>query len=65
MEAIMKVSIIKQDNYYYTEIKEKLLKTLDNLGGVENFIKEGDKILLKPNLLMKKNQKNALQLTLL
>jgi len=59
MEVLMKVSIIKQDNYDYTEIKEKLLESLDNLGGVEKFIEEGDKILLKPNLLMKKKPEEA------
>jgi len=59
MEVLMKVSIIKQDNYDYTEIKEKLLQSLDNLGGVEKFIEEGDKILLKPNLLMKKKPEEA------
>ncbi|MDW7668109.1 MAG: DUF362 domain-containing protein [Bacillota bacterium] len=55
----MKVSIIKQDNYDYNKIKETLLKTLDNLGGTEKFIKKGDRILLKPNLLMKKKPEDA------
>ncbi len=55
----MKVSIIKQDNYDYNKIKETLLKTLDNLGGTEKFIKKGDRILLKPNLLMKKKPEYA------
>ncbi len=55
----MKVSIIKQDNYDYNKTKETLLKTLDNLGGVEKFINPGEKILLKPNLLMKKKPEEA------
>ncbi len=55
----MKVSIIKQDNYNYNKTKETLLETLDNLGGVEKFINPGDKILLKPNLLMKKKPEEA------
>ncbi len=55
----MKISVVKQDNYNYSEIKDALLNTFRNLGGVDKFIGEGDRILLKPNLLMKKTPEES------
>ena len=55
----MKVSVIKQDSYDYDKTKKSLLKIFENLGGLDKYVKEGEKILLKPNLLMKKTPEEA------
>ncbi|MEM5793531.1 MAG: DUF362 domain-containing protein [Candidatus Aenigmatarchaeota archaeon] len=43
-----KVSIVKCDDY--SRSKEAIKKSIDLLGGLENFVKKGDKVLLKPNI---------------
>ena len=47
----IKVALIKCDNYELSEVKSAINRGIDLLGGIDLFIKEGDKILLKPNLL--------------
>ena len=47
----IKVALIKCDNYELNEVKLAINRGIDLLGGIDLFIKEGDKILLKPNLL--------------
>lgn len=47
----IKVVLIKCDNYELSEVKSAINRGIDLLGGIDLFIKEGDKILLKPNLL--------------
>lgn len=47
----IKVALIKCDNYELSELKSAINRGIDLLGGIDLFIKEGDKILLKPNLL--------------
>ncbi len=42
-----KVSIVKTKE---GNIKDNLLKSLDLIGGISNFVSNGDKVLLKPNL---------------
>lgn len=46
-----KVALIKCDNYNLEEVKLAIKRGVDLLGGIDSFIEEGDKILLKPNLL--------------
>lgn len=53
------VSILKCEKYEYDIVREKIKKSLDNIGGIEKFIKPNDKVLLKINLLMKKHPDNA------
>jgi uncharacterized protein (DUF362 family) len=43
-----KIALIKSENYQ--NIKDKIKSTLNLLGGIENFIHPGQKVLLKPNL---------------
>lgn len=45
------VSIIKCDNYDPDRIYSCIKKSVDLLGGIERFVGEGKKVLLKPNLL--------------
>jgi uncharacterized protein (DUF362 family) len=55
-----RVSIVKgtmtETQEHYTQrdlltVKDMLMQTFDNLGGIESLIKHGDKILMKPNLV--------------
>ena len=46
-----KVSIVKCDNYDREKLLSSVRKSLDLVGGISSFIKEGDKVLIKPNLL--------------
>lgn len=46
-----KVAIIRCESYEYNEVKKAIKKGIDLLGGVHNFAKKGENILLKPNLL--------------
>jgi uncharacterized protein (DUF362 family)/Pyruvate/2-oxoacid:ferredoxin oxidoreductase delta subunit len=55
----MTVSLVKCDEYDYDKIKEALLRTFDNIGGIGRFVLKGDKVLLKTNLLMKKTPEEA------
>jgi len=45
------VALVRCESYEYNEVKKAVEKGLDLLGGVSRFSKEGDKILLKPNLV--------------
>ena len=49
------VSILKCDKYNFIQIKKLIKKSLDNIGGIEKYIKKGDKVLLKVNLVIKKS----------
>jgi len=46
-----KVAIVKCDNYNPDEVLKSIKEGLKLIGGVEKFVKNGEKILLKPNLL--------------
>ena len=47
----IKVALIKCDSYDLNKVKSAINRGIDLLGGIDSFIKYGDKILLKPNLL--------------
>lgn len=53
------VSVLKCGAYEYKLVKRAIEQSFDNLGGIETFIKPGDKVLLKLNLLMRKNPDDA------
>jgi len=46
-----KVSIVKCASYGEEELLGALRKSLDLIGGITNFIKQDDRVLIKPNLL--------------
>lgn len=46
-----KVSLVKCTNYDTAQVQAAVKKAVDLLGGIEKFIKPGEKVLLKPNLL--------------
>lgn len=54
-----RVSIVKCQGYKREEAERAIRETLDNLGGIDKFVKEGDRVLIKPNLLMRKKPEDA------
>ncbi|RCW49203.1 MULTISPECIES: DUF362 domain-containing protein [unclassified Halanaerobium] len=56
---MIKVSLKKCDSYNREKIKNSLDILIDNLGGWEQYIKKGKRVLLKTNLLMGKDPDQA------
>ena len=52
-----KVSIVKCDRY--SEVRKAVDESLALIGGIERFVKKGDKVLIKPNFVMKKSPDDA------
>lgn len=48
------VSLVKCENYEYKLVYSAVKDAFNLLGGLDNFVKKGSKVLLKPNLLTKK-----------
>jgi len=53
------VSIVKCLTYDETEVLKALRRSIDLIGGIHSFIKKGDRVLLKPNLLSAKSPEKA------
>lgn len=53
------VSIVKCKEYNQQEVHRSIKQTLDNLGGIRNYVKKGNRVLIKANLLMGKNPEEA------
>lgn len=53
------VSLEKCDNYSYETVKKAVSQAIENLGGIEKFVKQGDKVVIKPNLIMGKRPEEA------
>lgn len=53
------VSLIRCPEYEPAMVEEALCRALEPLGGIERFVKPGDRVLLKLNLLMRKNPADA------
>ncbi len=49
------VSIVRSRSYHDPEVLEGLRQALHLIGGMESFVKKGDRVLLKPNLLFGKD----------
>jgi len=47
------VSITKCDSYDQRSVDEAILQSLAPLGGIEQFVKPGQKVLIKPNIIMR------------
>jgi uncharacterized protein (DUF362 family) len=45
------VSLIQATTYEIKSLRQSIIEVLKPLGGIENFVKTGDRVLLKPNLL--------------
>lgn len=46
-----KVALVRCNSYEYIEVKNAVNRGLNLIGGTKTFVKSGEKILLKPNLL--------------
>jgi uncharacterized protein (DUF362 family)/Pyruvate/2-oxoacid:ferredoxin oxidoreductase delta subunit len=55
MMRISRVALIKCDTYDYQVVEDAVERGLNLLGGISSFAKEGEKILLKPNVLIGSN----------
>jgi len=53
------VSIVKCENYDKEKVLSGLRRAIDFIGGIEKFVKKGDRVLLKPNLLYGKAPEKA------
>ena len=51
MTNLNKVSLVKCTNYSKEDIRDAVDKTFSFFGGIENIVKNGSKVLLKPNFL--------------
>jgi uncharacterized protein (DUF362 family) len=54
-----KVSITKCETYDIDRVKNAVRASVDHLGGIKAFVKPGEKVLLKVNLLMKREPEKA------
>ncbi len=53
------VSVVKCSNYDEEKVLKVLRSSIDLLGGIQNYVKQGDRVLLKPNLLYGKAPEKA------
>ena len=54
------VSIVKCKDYEYKKLKKAIKNAIDFIGGLEKFIKDNDKVLIKPNLCNALSPENAI-----
>lgn len=54
-----KVSLVSCIKYDYQEVKNAILESIENLGGLDQYISKDERVLLKVNLLMKKKPSEA------
>jgi uncharacterized protein (DUF362 family)/NAD-dependent dihydropyrimidine dehydrogenase PreA subunit len=53
------VSIVKCENYDKDKVLSGLRRSIDLIGGIQNFVRVGSRVLLKPNLLYGKSPEKA------
>ncbi|WDV46246.1 DUF362 domain-containing protein [Clostridiaceae bacterium M8S5] len=53
------VSLKQCKNYSFSSVKQSILASFENLGGIEKYIDKNDKVLLKLNLIIKKSPEKA------
>lgn len=59
--SLTNVTITRCRQYSSDKIRENLEKHIELLGGLENFIKPGDSVLLKPNFIAPRSSRHATQ----
>jgi uncharacterized protein (DUF362 family) len=60
MTNLNKVSVVKCTNYSKEDIRNAVDKTFSFFGGIENVIKKGSKVLLKPNFLKESSPRKCI-----
>lgn len=53
------VSVVKTNDYEYQEVRSGLEEAIALMGGLDKYLKKGQRVLLKLNLLMKKKPEDA------
>lgn len=53
------VSVLGCKNYDYEKVRATLIKSIENIGGLEKYINKGETVLLKVNLIMRKRPEEA------
>lgn len=56
MQNKVNVLFARQDTYDLEQVQKHLNEMFENLGGLERFVSRGDKVLLKPNLVLKSSR---------
>jgi uncharacterized protein (DUF362 family) len=56
-----RVTLIRCTDYNEAKIAEAIAKQFELLGGLENFVKRGDTVLLKPNFIAPRSRRHATQ----
>ena len=54
-----KVSIVRCPDYNKKNVEDAVFRSVELIGGIENFVKAGDRVLIKPNLLSAKVPEEA------
>lgn len=54
-----KVAIVRCGDYSVSNLRDALIQSFDYFGGIEHFIRPGEKVLLKPNLIAASKGDNA------
>jgi uncharacterized protein (DUF362 family)/Pyruvate/2-oxoacid:ferredoxin oxidoreductase delta subunit len=54
------VSIVRCDDYTYSNVQTAVKTCFDHLGGLERFVKKDQRVLIKPNLLSAKDPSRAI-----
>ncbi len=55
-----KISVVRCNSYETPVVEKAVRKAIDSLGGIERFVKKGETILLKPNMLRPRNPEEAI-----
>ena len=50
-DPMTKVAVVKSDSYDTQVVEQAMAELLNHLGGISQFIKSGDRVLIKPNML--------------
>lgn len=53
------LAIVKCSDYEYDKVKQAIHLALCQLGGMERFVKKGDRVVIKPNLVIKRKPEEA------
>lgn len=54
------VSISKCSSYKLEEVQKAVMECVDAIGGVSSFINQGNRVLIKPNMLQGKSPEEAI-----
>lgn len=57
---MVKISVSKCDSYQREAVEKAVNDCLENLGGISKYVKKGDHVLIKPNILLAKEPEKAI-----